>query len=56
MDIKKRITLTTHIQQPRLTGPLSQDERKQLADFFIALIDLQPQEPVKTWSHDDLNK
>ncbi|WP_162801839.1 hypothetical protein [Candidatus Chromulinivorax destructor] len=56
MKIKKHITLTTHIQQPRQPGPLSQDEAKQLTDFFVALIDLKLQEPVKTWSRDDINK
>lgn len=34
--------MTVHIP-PRTPGPLTQDERKQLADFFIALMDLMPE-------------
>lgn len=56
MNIKKRISITTHIQYPRKPDPLSKDEAKQLTDFFVALMDLQPQEPVKTWSRGDINK
>lgn len=35
----KNITLTIHIQ-PRDPGPITSDERKQLADFFSALMDI----------------
>jgi len=41
MQFKKNITLTIHIQ-PRTPGPLSPDERKQLAAFFAAVIDMSP--------------
>ena len=35
--------MTIHIQ-PRKPEPLSSDERKQLADFFTAIMDLEPKE------------
>ncbi|MDR3549979.1 MAG: hypothetical protein P4L31_01070 [Candidatus Babeliales bacterium] len=41
MKLKKHITMTIHIQ-PRTSGPLSPDERKQLASFFAAVIDMRP--------------
>lgn len=42
----KKITMTVHFQ-PRMPGPLLSDERKQLTDFFMAVMDLRPQEDVK---------
>ncbi len=35
--------MTIHFQ-PRRPGPLSSDESKQLTEFFMALMDLQPEE------------
>jgi len=44
VGIRKTITMTVRIL-PRESGPLTFDERKQLADFFIALADLNPNKP-----------
>lgn len=43
MSLRKTITMTVRIP-PRGTQPLSSDERKQLADFFAAVMDLRPKE------------
>jgi len=59
MKIKKDLTITTHIRNPRTSGPLSKDEAKQLTDFFVALLDLDiaPQENLKkNWRRDDKNQ
>lgn len=39
---QKQLTLNIYVQQ-REPGPLSPYERKQLADFFIAIMDLASQ-------------
>ena len=41
--MKKNITMSVCIQ-PREPGPLRPEERKILADFFLALMDLKPKE------------
>lgn len=59
MKIKKDLTISTSIHNPRTPGPLSKDEAKQLTEFFIALLDLDvaSQENLKKiWSSDDKNK
>ena len=38
--------MTIYIQ-PRNPGPLSSEERKQLEDFFAAVMDLRPKEDIK---------
>ena len=43
--IKKKLTMTVHIP-PRKSGPISDDERKQLVDFFFALLDLHQKQNV----------
>jgi len=43
VGLRKSITMTLHIA-PREAQPLSFDERKQLADFFMAVMDLRPKE------------
>lgn len=44
---KNKLRMTISIQ-PREPGPLSLDERKQLADFFFALMDLDPEKEEKS--------
>lgn len=45
MKKKKLLTMTVHIP-PRGTHPLSSDERKQLAELFAALMDLDSDKNV----------
>lgn len=43
---KKNLTITVQVE-PREPGPLSSDERKQLSDFFAAVMDLRPKEDIR---------
>jgi hypothetical protein len=45
MKIKKTISMSIHIS-PRDTQELTPDEQKQLADFFLALMDLDENKNV----------
>ena len=40
---KENISMTIHIH-PKKPGPITPDERKLLAGFFEALMDLEPKE------------
>ncbi len=46
MKFIKNLTMTVHIP-PRKPGPLSADERKQLTDFFLRIMELRPKEQIK---------
>jgi hypothetical protein len=51
----KNITMTVHIQS-REPGPLTADERKQLADFLRALMDIGPDDNGRKVKIHDQNK
>ncbi len=51
---KKKINMTIHFQ-PRAQESLSSDDKKQLTDFFVAVMDLRPKEKItkgKTYDAD----
>ena len=42
---KKQLTMTIKFT-PRTPGPLSQDEKNQLTEFFVELFDLRSQQSI----------